>query len=253
MDINNTVETEGIVLKETRYKESSKIVEILTKSRGRINIFVSGALRPKNQLMLVTEKFVESKFTLEQNKNKFYIKKADVINSNLEIGNNPRNFLIGELICELLLMTMPENLVDEIIYNLTTRTFDILREDNINSDLVKTGFLIKYISLLGFKPNFNGCTVCEKRYLKNIYFSKTHGGLICENCLEIIEDYDKLNKIEFEILFKLLYTKYEDYKNINYDLKSLKKIDEIIYNYVIYNTELSGLESRNKYEKLFGI
>lgn len=253
MDTNKIIETKGIVLRSTRYKESSRIIDLFTNSRGRVNIFVSGALRPNNSLMLVTEKYVESDFQLELNKNNYYIKSGQIRNSNLDLGKNPENFLVGEIISEVILLTMPENLVDETIYDLTIKTFEILRSNTVTPSLIRIGFLIKYISLLGFKPNLSSCTHCGTKKIRGLYFSNEIGGILCEKCLESIQDYGKLNKSDLEFMLFLLYKKYEDYKGLDINKDQMIRIENIIYNYFLYNTELIELESRKKYFKLFGI
>ncbi len=254
MDINkDLIKTKGFVLSEVRYRESSKIIDLFTKNRGRINVFVYGALRPNNNLMLVTEKFVESDFVLVKNKNSFNIKSADIINSNIELGKRPKNYIIAELVSELLLKTMPDNLVDEVVYDLSTSTLNALKLGDVDGNLIKIGFMLKYISIIGFRPHLSNCVSCRTTNLNGLYFSPEVGGLICGNCLEIVEDYDKLNKIELETIIKFLLGKYEDYKEFDIDIDTQRKLEKIIYKYVIYNTELTDLESRKKFIKLFEI
>ncbi len=253
MDTNKIVKTRGIVLYEVKYKETSKIINLFTEKRGRINIFASGVLRPKSGLMLATEKFVESDFELTNNKNNFYIKGAEVINSNLEISKNLKSYFVGDMICELILKTMPEHFVDEKIYNLTTQCFEHLKSDKINPTLLKIGFIIKYMSFIGFRPQLYECVDCSSRDYTNMYFSHNDGGLICGNCLDINGEYVKLSKVEIEIMVKLLYGKFFEYEKLNLQQEVVNKVDNLIYDYMLYNTELSGLESQNRFKKLIGV
>lgn len=253
MDTNERIKTKGIVLSQENYKESSKIISLFTEKRGRINLFASGVLRPKSGLMLATEKFVESEFELTRTRSNYYINSAILINSNLELANNLKSFFVSEMICELLIKTLPEHLVEEKIYNLTSQTFGILRENLLDPSLVKLGYIIKYMSFLGFRPQLQECVECSSKDYSNMFFSYKDGGTICRNCLDINGEYVKLSRIELEYILKLLYSKFSDYKDLNLPDEVLNKIDTLIYNYMLYNTDLVGLESRDRFLKLTGI
>lgn len=253
MDTNNIVKTKGIVISVKKYKESSKILSIFTEKRGVINIFASGALRPKSGLLLATEKFVESEFIFQISYNNYYIKSADILNSNLDLGLNPKIYLIGELICEILEKSMPEHLVDEKAYNLVVKTFEFLLKNQINEEYLKLGFMIKYISHIGFTPIIHHCSNCSSRNYNDMYFSNESGGLICSSCLENNTDCVKISKEEISIIIKLLYSKYEEYVDFNFDKLLLKKISNLIYNYFLFNSDLNELQSQKRIEKLFGV
>lgn len=250
MDTNELIETKGIVLNQMRYKEFGKILDVLTEDYGRINVFAGGVLKPKNKLMLQTEKFVESKFTFSKSKGKFYIQKAEVLNSNLEIGKNLKNYFLAELVSELLIKTLPENYVEKNVYGLTEKLFIKLREDNINIELLKSGFIIKYLSFIGFKPHLNSCVICGNKKISDFSFSNKFGGIICENCLENTFESDKISINELNLILKLLYSKFDEYDDINIDEKSLKKISNLIYKYMLYSTEIDFLDSQKKFDRL---
>lgn len=253
MDTNKLIKTRGIVIFQNRYKESSKIINILTRDRGKINVFVSGAMVPSKGLMLVTEKFVESDFSLRLNKNSYYIDKAKIIDSNLSLGQDPKRVIIGDLICEIVDLTMLENQVDTKVYDLVIKTFDYLQDFSLDPDLINLAFMIKYISHIGFRPRLELCSSCETRNFSNIYFSNESGGIVCDNCLNNFADCVKLNKSTYEALIKILFSKYEDFYAFDFDEKIMKDLHRLIYGYLTYNIEIDGLKSQIRYNKFFGI
>lgn len=253
MDTSNLIRTRGIVLSVNRYKESSRIINIFTEKRGRINIFASGVLRQKSGLMLATEKFVESEFILRKTANNYYIHLAEIINSNLEISASLDYYFLGDMICELILKTMPEYMVDERVYALTAQVFNIIKTEKIEPKLLKLGYLIKYLSFIGFRPQIQECTDCSSRDYSNMYFSNKIGGIICVNCLENKADYVKLNKMEIHLLNRLLYSKFSNYKAFEFSDEVLLKVEKIIFNYMLYCTDIKEMESQKRFQKLMGI
>lgn len=253
MAIDKFVKTRGIIIKEQRYKESSKILTLFSEKRGKLNIFASGVLRPSSGLLMATEKFVESNFVLNLNKNRFYINKGEVINSNVEIASSLKRYFTADIICEILDKTMPENLVDEGVYNLTSETFKNLKNKNIDPDILRIGFMIKFISIIGFKPILDSCTDCGTKDYNNMYFSYRDGGIICGNCLRNNENCVKIDRRELEYIIRLLYSKLSDYEMFEIPEDKLSKIGNIILNYLLYNTELTELKSQKKLENFPGI
>ena len=49
------IKTAGIVLKEIKYQETSKILSIYTKKLGKISVMAQGANRPKSRLLANTQ------------------------------------------------------------------------------------------------------------------------------------------------------------------------------------------------------
>lgn len=253
MATDNTIKTKGIIISEQRYRESSKILNIFTEKRGRINTIASGVLRPKSGLMLATEKLVESEFILNLNKGRFYIKEGEVLNSNIELSENLKSLFVGEIISEILLFTMPENMIDEKVYGLVSETFRNLREGVISPRLLNLGFQLKFISLIGFKPILSKCGSCGSKNYQNMYFSYEDGGIICGNCLRNSKFYVKIDRGELELLIQLLFSKFSDYDKLNLEGINCEKVENIILNYLLYNTELTELKSQTKLNKLLGI
>ena len=75
-------EVEGIVLSETNYSESSKILNILTKEYKVIGVISKGCRNIKNKLRAVSRKMIYAKFHIYYKENGLStLISVDVINS----------------------------------------------------------------------------------------------------------------------------------------------------------------------------
>ena len=63
------VKTEGIVIGETNYSESSKILKVLTKDYGLISIMSKGCRNLKSKLRVVNSKLVYATFHFNYKEN----------------------------------------------------------------------------------------------------------------------------------------------------------------------------------------
>ena len=51
------LKTEGIVLKEMRYRDTSKILSIYTKKYGKVSVMARGAYKPRSMIIANTQPF----------------------------------------------------------------------------------------------------------------------------------------------------------------------------------------------------
>ena len=76
----DTIVTPGLVLKETRYKESDRILTILTPELGVISASAQSSLRLKNKLFSACGLFCYSEFVLLPGRNMYTVREASVKN-----------------------------------------------------------------------------------------------------------------------------------------------------------------------------
>ena len=75
-----TFVTPGLVLKETRYKESDRILTILTPELGVISASAQSSLRLKSRLFSACGLFCYSEFVLVPGRNMYTVREASVKN-----------------------------------------------------------------------------------------------------------------------------------------------------------------------------
>ena len=230
--------TEGVVLGEIRYKDTSKILHIFTREFGKISVMAKGAYKPKSQLMANTQSFSYNYYILHKGRNFYYINQGDIINSFYNIRNNMDRIILGFYILELIEKSTPEEEANEKLFLLTIRTLELLSE--LESGFLKfiIAFELKFISFLGYRPYLEACVGCGKReLLNNIRFSKTHGGILCSNCSS--HDFTAVN-IEIGLRNKineLLYTSLDSLDEVLINKNDLIKIQDILEEYILYSID----------------
>ena len=173
-------EVEGIVLKETLYSETSKVIQVLTKEFGLVSMIAKGALSMKSNLRSLTIPFLYGKFDITYKKDKL---------STLKSGKIIK--LYGSGIADLKLYAYMSYL-SELTYNVlkennNSEMFNILKDgldkiyDNFDPEVIKNIIEFKYLEYLGITPNFNVCQKCNEK--KDFYaIDGKNGGFICHDC-----------------------------------------------------------------------
>ena len=229
-------EIEGIIVKETPYGETSKIIQVLTKY-GLIGIMCKGAKSLKSPNRATTLKFTYGTFNIYYKENKLSIlKSVDILNNLSNIKKDITLLSYLNYLTELTLQVIKQTSLD--IYDLYINT--ILKIENKLDPLIMSNILeIKYLDYLGVGLNLDSCTLCGNK-TNIVTIDGDKGGYICQNCYtnELLVDKKTLE------LLRLYY--YVDIKSIS-NLKISNKVkEEINYFLNTYYDRYTGLYLKSK-------
>lgn len=227
----------GVIVSETTYGESSKIINILTQD-GIIGVMARGAKKVKSKLRSGTQKFTYGKFNVYYYEGKLSkLISADPLNSLINIRSDIIKIGYLTFICELAHQCARQNSSPDI-YNILINT--ILKMEDGLDPLVLTNILeIKMLDFLGAKIELDKCVICGSK--KDILtFSNKNGGFVCKNCYTNEFIYD--NKV---ILMMRMYY-YVDIKSIaslNINDSTKKGVNTILTHYY---EDYTGLYLKSK-------
>ena len=174
------VEVEGIVLKETLYGESSKILQVLTNKYGLISIIAKGASSYKNNLRSLALPFLYAKFIINYKKDKIStLKNGKVIKLYGSGSNDIKIFAYLSYLCELTYKVLLENNDAEIFYILKN-SLDKITE-GFNPNVIKNIVEFKYLDYIGITPDLSICHKCMKNNDPYAIDGRI-GGFVCQNC-----------------------------------------------------------------------
>ena len=173
---------EGIILSETNYSESSKILNVLTDKYGLIGVMSKGCRKIKSKLRGVSRKLIYGKFNVYYKENGLStLISIDLINSFSKTIMDLEKISYASYIIDLTYQVLKQNDSDEI--------FDILKNTLIKIEegldpLVLTNIIeIKLLDYLGITPNVDSCTNCGSTK-QIVTLSSEQGGYICKNCYQ---------------------------------------------------------------------
>ncbi len=172
---------EGFIVKETPYKESSKIINVYTKEYGIIGMIAKGAKSIKNPLRALTTKFTYGQFNINYKEDKLAtLISVDIIDDLSNIKNDLTLISYTTYLTELVMQVVKQSL-DSEIYNIFINT--ILKLNQHLDPAILTNILeIKMLDYLGVSLNLDSCNKCGNT--KDIVtIDGDIGGYVCKNCL----------------------------------------------------------------------
>lgn len=219
-------EVEGIILKETPYKEKSKIIQLFTKEYGLISIMCKGVKSPKSHLRALTIRYTYGIFQISYKKNKIStLINADLIDSLEKIKSDIIGISYLGYLSDLTMQVLKQSNSQEI-YNIFINV--VLKINEGYDPLILTNILeLKFLSYLGVGISLDECVLCGSK--KNIItIDADVGGLVCKNCYtnEMLVDLKTI-----KLLRMYYYIEIKSISSIKISEKVKKEINHFIERY----------------------
>ncbi|MCL2426404.1 MAG: DNA repair protein RecO [Oscillospiraceae bacterium] len=155
------INTSGIVLREVAYKDSSKILTILTSSEGKLTVSAHGAHRKNSKLASSTGLLVFSEMTLFKKKDRWTMSEARSVEQFIGLRDDLKLLALGTYIAELMEAVSDEDSLNIELLPLCLNTLYALSEKIMSPDIVKPAFELRLMAVSGFAPLLNGRSTTE--------------------------------------------------------------------------------------------
>ncbi len=241
----------GIILKSYDYGDSSRIVRLFTRDMGLISFMAKGAKRNKSRTLNLTEPFVEGEFNLNEGKTMYYIKDGEIVNSHLGLRKSIQYLTCANYMVEIMEQVLIDD-SDENLYDLFSAAINACeKSEKVFLPRIMSAFLMKLVSILGFRPTLGRCVNCGKM-LDSFRFDLEQGGMICEAHISDINSIDLAKEEYNELVYyirKPLIELIDDEENVQ-EKVNFTKIHSIIYKYFKLHVENCYINSEAMMQQL---
>jgi len=237
--ILKTVKLEGIVIKEIDFKESSKILTILTRELGAVSIISKGCKKLSSKLRSASLNLTYAYFYVNYKEDGLSnLCDADVISNFRNVMADIEKISYVSYIIDLTNQILKENNNYNDIFDLMINGILKINE-GLNYRIITNIIEVKYLKYLGVSPVLDSCSICGSTS-NIITISVKDGGYVCKNCY-------REGKIYHEKVIKLikLFDLVDIVKVTKLDIKDniINDIDEFL---TLYYNEYTGLYLKSK-------
>lgn len=174
--------TQGLVLREVNYKESDKILTILTKEGGKRTVKAQGCRRKGSRLAAAAQLLVYSDMTLFEYKDYFTLNEAESLEQFWGVKGDMEKLALGSYCAELTEAVADEGRSDEALLSLVLNTLYAMDKLNKPPALIKAAFELKLMCLTGYEPMLDACAACGVETPDDPRFHLSEGVLHCAHC-----------------------------------------------------------------------
>jgi DNA repair protein RecO (recombination protein O) len=180
----SSIKSSAIVLKSINWRDTSKIVTLFTREEGKISVIAKGARRLKSNYQGILESInlLEVIIYISASRKLQILGQATLENTFKQIRAEYEKTGYAFALLELTDIFFKEGAVDAVFFDFL-KTLFLEMEKIPDPKFILWYFLLKLSSYLGFRPEFNGCAVCNNTITRDdTMFSMKEGAIICRSC-----------------------------------------------------------------------
>lgn len=202
----------GIVLSSYDYKEKDKLVELFSAELGKITAVLKGCKAPSAKLKFAFQPFCFAEFSVIKTGKFHQIIDAKLIDSFFDLTNDLNIYYLSNLILELSGASVDFEEQNPKLFLLLVNTLKRICYDGLPPYLVTAKFCEDILIMLGYKPSFQKCSVCQGDYLGRIFLNLDSGEFVCNACKN--ENSLQISNQAFSLLKILFNTDYDRLSSI---------------------------------------
>lgn len=181
------IRTQGVVLGRKRVADHDAIITVLTKTQGKVRLYVNGARLPKSRFAMVAHPFVVGTYQYYQKGDLSTLNNADIDEAHYHLREDLDKLFIGTYMLELIEVSIEDGDHVPRLFDLVTHALSALEKTDAPK-VLKLIYTLKVIQRLGFEPQILNCSVCGTDENLMSVFSVRSGGVVCRDCLPEVMD-----------------------------------------------------------------
>lgn len=182
------ITTQGLVLRETAYKESDKILTVLTAEGGKRTVKARGCRRKGSALAAPSQLLVWSDMTLFEYRDHFNLQEANTVEEFRGLRADLEKLALGSYFAEVTEAVAQEGIPQPELLTLLLNSLYALDKLNKPQALIKTAFELRLLSEVGYEPLVDACAVCGAAEPERPRLNLSEGVLHCAGCREGVGD-----------------------------------------------------------------
>ena len=180
--------TQGIVLRETNYKEADKILTVLTRDLGKRTVKARGCRRKNSKLTAASQLLVYSEMTLYERGEFITLNEADPLEQFWSVRQDLEDLALASYFAEVTEATAQEGEAVPELLSLLLNSLYALDKLHKPLALVKAAFEMKLLCLSGYEPLLDECAVCGAAEPDEPRLNLSEGVLHCARCRSGVGD-----------------------------------------------------------------
>ncbi len=210
------IEIRGIIFSKNRYHNSSVIVNVFTAAGTMQGIAYKGALAPKKGYCISSQlvNFAIIDFILMENiERDVQLGLSAQIVEDFGISNEDYEvqLLVAKIIDKCKVFIKPGEEFPKLYELLLAFLRNFLHLKKIGLDAAYFAFMLKLLSIAGFRPSFEKCACCGGELSGQKRFSPSEGGVLCGNCEHSIDAFS-ISDLTIELCTYVLKTRFANFE-----------------------------------------
>lgn len=176
------ITTKALVLRGVDYKESDKILTLLTSDMGKLTASARGCRKKGSSIAAGCQLLCWSEMVLYEYQGRWVVKEANTERQFRGVRDDLEKLALACYLAEVTEVLAVEGLPSPELLSLILNSLHALEKMNKPQALIKAAFELKSMCLAGYEPLLDGCAVCGLDVPTDPRFHLREGVLHCAAC-----------------------------------------------------------------------
>jgi DNA repair protein RecO (recombination protein O) len=217
------------------YKESDKIVTILTREYGKVRFVAKGVKKVKSKHGASCQLFTHGDFSYYLTKGLGTLRHAELVHSFYEIRANLDLASYAAYLNEIIEIMSENEHPEAWIYDSYLAALYAL-EKGTSAKVILHIFELALLRVLGYSPQWNGCVHCQQNKGPFVVSAKA-GGVVCDVCMHYDETAITISETNRRLLHTMQNMTISQLGVIELSEQTLADIKRIIRYFIDYHIE----------------
>lgn len=245
--------SDAILLRKIEYGDHDYIISFLTRSQGKTSVIAKNAKKSIKRFSAALDLFsvynIQCTFPKKKKDALTILSHSELENGLVKIRHDIYKTAFASFWIELVHFWLEEDRPVEELYDLLLFSLEALNDDLMPMEVVSLLFLIRFMSLSGFSPDFKKCNHCDTPlddlHYKNVRFDFKEGCIICHQCGRNYSKYGMtVSKGTLKQLFWINTRDVERAERIRFSEFSIKEGEKLLESFIPFHIgrEFKSLE-----------
>lgn len=175
--------TKGLVLRDVKYKESDRLLTVLTEDMGKLTVKAPASLKKTGKASASTQLFAFSELTMFERMGRWQITEGSVIEEFTGLRNDISALALASYFAECVEALSDEDQPNPMMLQLILNCLFALSNNMYSQQHIKTAFEMRLMCLAGYTPDLSACAVCGDPEPADPRFSTRNGIICCGECI----------------------------------------------------------------------
>ncbi len=177
---------EGLVLRQTDYKDTDRILNVLTREHGKMTFRARGVRSRRSKLNSACQLLCYSEFTVFENRGNAVIDEAVPIQMFTALRQDITLLSLASYFAQVAEVVAQEDCPNPALLSLCLNAMYALGTLQKPQALVKAAFELRCACLAGYAPMLEKCPVCGSEAPDRFHLSE--GSVVCAGCQAKLPD-----------------------------------------------------------------
>ena len=182
------ITTKALVLRGVDYKESDKVLTLLTDELGKITASARGCRKKGSPIAAGCQLLCWSEMVLYEYQGRWVVKEANTERQFRGVREDLEKLALACYLAEVTETLAVEGIPSPELLSLILNSLHALEKMNKPQSLIKAAFEMKAMCLAGYEPLIDGCAVCGEEEVPDPRFHLREGVLHCAACRSEVGD-----------------------------------------------------------------